>query len=82
MAKRLAMTWVPSGRRWRKVHDGKVYVVSCRQLGVPDTKDASWRAANEWWEQQQKIADIPPEDDRLRRAARIGALVRDFSQLD
>jgi integrase len=82
MAKRMEMTWVPAGRRWRRVHKGKVYVVSCRQLGAPETKEASWRAANEWWERQQAIADIPPEDDRLARAAKISNLVRDFSKLD
>jgi integrase len=82
MAKRMLMTWVPGGRRWRKVYKGTVYVVSCRQLGVEDTKEASWKAANEWWERQQSLADIPPEDDRLQRAARISALVRDFGKLD
>jgi integrase len=82
MAKRYLMTWIPGGRRWRKVYKGKVYVVSCRQLGFPDTKEASWKAANEWWGQQEKLADIPPEDDRLQRAARISALVRDFGKLD
>ena len=43
------------------MHRGKLYVVSCRQLGVPETKEASWRAANEWWEQQQGIADLRPK---------------------
>ena len=78
----MEMTWIPAGRRWRKVHKGEVYVVSCRQLGVPETKEASWCAANEWWERQQAIADIPPEDDRLARAGKISNLVRDFSRLD
>ena len=82
MAKRYLMTWIPGSRRWRKVYNGKVYVVSCRQLGAPDTKDASWKAANEWWQEQQKLADIPPEDDRMQRAARVSALVRDFAKLD
>ncbi len=31
---------------------------------------------------QAKLADIPPEDDRMARAARISHLVRDFSRLD
>jgi integrase len=82
MAKRYQMTWKPETRRWRKMHRGKWYSVSCRQLGVPETKEASWKAANEWWEQQQKLADLPAEDDRLARAARISNLVRDFSRLD
>lgn len=82
MAKRYQMTWIPGGRRWRRVYKGKVYLVSCRQLGVPDTKDASWKAANEWWQEQERLADIPPEDDRMQRAARISNLVRDFGKLD
>lgn len=82
MAKRYHMTWKPETCRWRKMHRGKWFSVSCKQLGVPETKEASWRAANDWWEQQQKLADIPPEDDRLARAARISNLVKDFSKLD
>lgn len=76
------MSWVASTRRWKKMFRGKMHVVSCRQLGVPETKEASWRAANEWWEQQEKLADIPVEDDRVARAAKVSNLVRDFSKLD
>ena len=82
MAKRYSMTWKPETGRWRKMHRGKWYSVSCKQLGVPETKEASWRAANAWWEQQQELADIPPEDDRLVRATRISRLVQDFARLD
>ncbi len=60
MAKRYQMTWKPETCRWRKMHRGKWYSVSCKQLGVPETKEASWRAANAWWEQQQALADVPP----------------------
>src|SRR5262249_52435911 len=82
MPKKYRMTWVPSSRRWRKIHQGKLHLVSCRQLGVPETKEASWRAANEWWDRQEGIAGLPSKDDRLARAARISNLVRDFSTLD
>src|SRR5947209_6762277 len=82
MAKRYHMTWKSETSRWRKMHRGKWYSVSCKQLGVPETKEGSWRAANDWWEQQQELADIPPEDDRIARATRISQLVRDFSRLD
>src|SRR5262245_51765 len=82
MPKAYLMTWVAESRRWRKHHEGKFYSVSCRQLGTPETKEASWRAANAWWEEKQKLLDLPPEDDRLQRAARIRNLVRDFSRLD
>ena len=43
MAISYQMTWIPSGRRWRKVYKGKAFVVSCRQLGTLETKEASWR---------------------------------------
>jgi integrase len=76
------MTWKAATRRWRKLHRGTLHTVSCRQLGVPETKEASWRAANEWWEQQRAIADLPTEDDRIARATRISNLIRDFSRLD
>jgi integrase len=82
MAKRYLMTWKPETGRWRKMHRGKWYSVSCKQLGVPDTKEASWKAANEWWETQAALADIPPEDDRLERATRISHLVQDYTRLD
>lgn len=78
----LHMTWVPASRRWMRRYNGKWYAISCRKLGVPGTKEASWRAANAWWEQQQALADVPPEDDRLERATRISHLVQDFSRLD
>ena len=82
MPKSYQMTWIPDSRRWTKFHRGKRYFVSCRQLGVPETKEASWRAANEWWERTKGIASLPPEDDRVERATRISHLVRDFSKLD
>jgi integrase len=76
------MTWIPSGRRWRKVYKGKAYVISCRQLDTPETKEASRRAANAWWERQQALLDLPSDDDRMARAVRVRNLVEDFSQLD
>jgi hypothetical protein len=39
MARKLDMTWQASTRRWFKKHKGKMYTVSCRQLGCPDTKE-------------------------------------------
>jgi integrase len=82
MPARYHMTWVASTRRWKKMLNGKVYVVSCRQLGVPETKEASWRAANQWWEEQRQIAEQPTLDERVSRANKISRLVTDFAQLD
>ncbi|WP_422929744.1 tyrosine-type recombinase/integrase [Singulisphaera sp. PoT] len=82
MPKAFHMTWIPAGRRWRKHHKGRSYTVSCKQLGVPETKEASWRAANEWWERQLASPEAPSPDDRVDRAATLARLVRDFSSLD
>jgi integrase len=38
------------------MHKGIVYVVSCREMGVTDTKEGSYQAANAWWE--KKLAEI------------------------
>ncbi|HUE14747.1 MAG TPA: tyrosine-type recombinase/integrase [Planctomycetaceae bacterium] len=84
MAVNLLMTWVPSARRWTKKHNGKWYAVSCRKLGVPETKEASWRAANDWWENQQRTIDTaPPSEEDLRaNAIRVWSMVQDWKVLD
>lgn len=84
MAKKLHMTWVASGRRWRKCYKGRWYAVSCRQLRVPETKEASWRAANAWWEDQKRIADTAPptEQDLRANAFRVYCMVQDWQVLD
>lgn len=79
---RYAMSWVASTCRWKKMKDGKVYVVSCRQLGVPETKEASWKAANFWWEEQEKKIGLPAEDAELVRRARVRSIQKDFGSMD
>lgn len=56
------MTWEPRPRRWRKMHRGVVYTVSCEALGVPETKESSYQAANAWWQRRraETEADRPP----------------------
>jgi len=78
------MTWVPGSRRWRKLYKGKWYAISCRQLGTEGTKEASWKAANEWWEREQGLADsAPPTEEDLRvNAFRVWSMVQDWGQLD
>ena len=34
------------------MHKGKIYLVSCKALDCPPTKEGSWRQANEWWDHQ------------------------------
>ena len=80
----LHMTWVASGRRWMKKHMGKWYAISCRKLGVADTKEASWKAANAWWEAKLKEieASPPSEQDVRANAFKVWSMVQDWGQLD
>ena len=84
VAKKLHMTWVAGTRRWRKLYRGKWYSVSCRQLGTAETKEASWKAANEWWEEQQRLANAAPptEADLRANAFKVWSMVQDWQQLD
>jgi integrase len=77
------MTWVPASRRWMKKHDGKWYAISCRKLGVPETKEASWRAANAWWDAKLKeIETAPPTEEDLKvNAFKVWSMVQDWKQL-
>jgi site-specific recombinase XerD len=52
MARKYLLTWEPATKRWRKMHKGKVYVISCKALDCPPTKEGSYLAANQWWEHQ------------------------------
>ncbi len=51
------MSWEPKSRRWWKQYKGKRYIVSCRQLGAPETKEGSYQMANEWWRARQAAID-------------------------
>ena len=84
MAKKLHMTWVAVSRRWRKLYKGKWYSISCKQLGCAETKDASWKAANDWWEKERGLADTAPptEEDRRVNAFKVWSMVQDWGQLD
>jgi hypothetical protein len=52
------MAWIPSRRGWMKEYRGKKYAVSCRQLGTPETKEASRKAANDWWTAKRAEIDL------------------------
>jgi integrase len=87
MARKLHMTWQASTRRWFKKYKGTMYTVSCRKLGVPETKEGSAAAANDWWEAKQKELDSAPppeptEEDRRANAAKVWGMVEDWRQLD
>jgi integrase len=40
-----------------KMYKGHRYVISCKALGVPETKEASYQAANAWWIAKQVELD-------------------------
>jgi integrase len=86
MAKKMHMTWVPESRRWRKLYKGKWYAISCRQLLCEDTKEASWKAANDWWARTQAEVDNRPiettEETRKANAFKVWSMVQDWGQLD
>ena len=46
------------------MHEGKRYVISCKALNVPPTKEASYQAANDWWRSKVNEIDaqLPPKD--------------------
>jgi integrase len=56
MSRLYRMTWEKSKARWRKMHKGKIYIISPQALGCPSTKDESYLAANAWWE--AKLTEI------------------------
>jgi hypothetical protein len=70
MAKKL-MTWVPVSRRWMKRYNGKLYAISCKQLGVPETKEDSFRAANEWWIEKEKEILLDARTAKEREASAV-----------
>lgn len=80
----LHMTWVAKGRRWVKKHGDKWYAISCRKLGVPETKEASWKAANDWWEAKlREIEATPPTEEEVRiNAFKVWSMVQDWGTLD
>jgi integrase len=83
MARKIEMTWQASTRRWFKKYKGKMFTVSCRQLGCPETKENSVAAANAWWDAKLKeIESAPPtEEDRKANAFKVWSMVQEWGQL-
>lgn len=59
------MTWEPRKLRWRKMHKGTIYTISCEALGVPPTKEESYQAANRWWRERSKAIPMIEPSVRL-----------------
>jgi hypothetical protein len=57
----------PPHYRWTKMYLGVRYRITCEHLGLPRelwTKEGSYRAANDWWQQRKAEIDLanrPPE---------------------
>ena len=49
MPKKFVMNWQQDTARWRKMHTGRWFFVTPKELGCHATKEASWKAANDWW---------------------------------
>jgi hypothetical protein len=79
------MTWVPSRRRWTRMYKGKRYWISCKALGVPETKEASIQAANAWWKAKQAEVDSA-DQSRVRQLLPLedlaGAVLGNVRALD
>ena len=77
------MTWVKARKGWMKKHRGQMYSVSCKQLGTEPTKEASVKAANDWWE--KKLGEIDAKAPEMPKDARweLDHLTRDrdYAQL-
>jgi integrase len=86
VAKKRFLTWDANTKRWLKKYRGKMYSVSCRQLGTPPTKEASASAANAWWLQKQAEIDQqagePTPLEQMRAAVNLLALVEEFNAAD
>ena len=57
------MSWEPKNARWWKMYRRKRYIISCRQLHAPPTKEGSYKEANAWW--QAKQAEIDGQQPRI-----------------
>jgi hypothetical protein len=63
-----------------------MYSVSCRQLEVAESKEASWQAANRWWESKKAEIDArptPPQPEQeFKAVGRFADLMEEFQQAD
>ena len=80
------MAWEPTRRRWWKQYRNTRFVVSCRQLDAPETKEGSYREANAWWLAKKAEVDgkLPPHPlaDLIEGRARRLAWARSHGRAD
>jgi hypothetical protein len=73
------MAWEPTRRRWWKQYRNNRYVVSCRQLKAPETKEGSYRAVNAWWLAKRAEVDGHTEPAEHQHILDELALRRDWA---
>jgi integrase len=56
MPRKEEMNWEARHSRWHRMHQGVRYRVTCAELGVPPTREGSWKAANDWW--RNRMAEV------------------------
>lgn len=61
------MTFERTKNRWRKMHNGETYTISCKRLGTPKDRTASRAAANEWWINKEKEINGTPASRTIER---------------
>jgi hypothetical protein len=64
MARIYDITWNVKQHRWFKKYRGKQFAVSPKELGTEATKEASYRAANDWWRSKKAELDAQPASPR------------------
>lgn len=75
MPRQYQMTFVSARKGWMKYHKGKTYAVSCAQLGAPPSKEASYLAANAWWDSKQKELESAQKAKQAKVHPRSDAIV-------
>ena len=71
MPRKMLMSWDGNRARWTKMYKGRRYLVTCFALGVPGTMQASYQAANNWWEAKKAEIDgytPAPKDTAAQQA--------------
>jgi integrase len=80
MPKKYVMNWQQDKSRWRKMHRGQWFFVTPKELGCRPTKEASWKAANEWWARKLATLAAPvldPANFQVRRVLESRDTVRE-----
>jgi integrase len=57
VARKFSMTYVSNQKRWTKDYRGRIYSVSCKQLGCAPGKEASAPAMESWWDKKRAEVD-------------------------